>query len=464
MAVEAEAGSSEPPSPTRDEEGGHTRRRGGWTAWLVRGGKKRVKLPVSASPGGKGKESVVDRAVANDASASSSGCLGRMRARGTLVHLVYVRVSRATSKAWSRKVARWSANWRKMGPSSNRVSPTRDLMAPAPRREDDDDADDAEDVSPVRPFDHRAIVALSPQGGSPPLIFGGAATTPRGVRTDDRANDGETDERISGRTTTTTTPTPPQQTPRGGFQTPRGTHVAMASLASGGGIGRRTLGGGGNASTSKKPMSTQSNKPMRHRGHQVGAKYLSPNPPTHEVYSDSDSDGDDKENKYANGVNLNPGMRGNKTPVGFRLYDGLRSRTASSNQFPENDEDEVPTVSPIAAALASLPPFVVNRDTHGLPGTDERRRLPLSERKGTDWSSNSSATKRTPLGDKSLIRATSGSSLAILRAATPSSSCGPVHTPSSRQGLVSPTTSQPRGDEVREMELFVALEELVSSH
>lgn len=467
MAVEAEAGSSEPPSPTRDEEGGHTRRRGGWTAWLVRGGKKRVKLPVSASPGGKGKESV-DRAGANDASASSSGCLGRMRAHGTLVRLVYVRVSRATSKSWHRKVARWSANWRKMGTTSNRVSPTRDLMGEASTRRDDD-AEDAEDVSPVRPFDHRAIVALSPQGGSPPLIFGGAATTPRGGRTDDRTNDGETDERISGRTTTTT-PTPPQQTPRGGFQTPRGTHVAMASLASGGGIGRRTLGGGGNASTSKKPMSTQSNKPMRHRGHQVGAKYLSPNPPTHEVYSDSDSDGDDKENKYANGVNLNPGMRGNKTPVGFRLYDGLRSRTASSNQFPENDEDEVPTVSPIAAALASLPPFVVNRDTHGLPGTDLPRRLPLSERKGTDWSSHDSATKRTPLGDKSLIRATSGSSLAILRAATPSSACGPVHTPSSRQGLVSPTTygvssSQPRErDEVREMELFVALEELVSSH
>lgn len=451
MAVEAEAGSSEPPSIDRDEEGGRELRRGGWTAWLVRGGKKRVKLPVSASPGGKGKESVVDRAVANDASASSSGCLGRMRARGTLVRLVYVCVSRATSKAWSRKVARWSANWRKMGTSSNRVSPTRDLMGEAStRREYDDDAEDAEDVSPVRPFDHRAIVALSPQGGSPPLIFGGAATTPRGVRTDDRANDGETDERISGRTTTTT-PTPPQQTPRGGFQTPRGTHVAMASLASGGGIGRRTLGGI-DASTSKKPVSTQSNKPMRHRG----AKYLSPNPPTHEVYSDSDSDGD-KEN-----AGVTP-MRGNKTPVGFRLYDGLRSRTASSNQFPENDDDEVPTVSPIAAALASLPPFVVNRDTHGLPGTDLPRRLPLSERKGTDWSSNHSATKRTPLGDKSLIRATSGSSLAILRAATPSS-CGPVHTPSSRQSLVSPTTSQPRGDEVREMELFVALEELVSSH
>ena len=460
MAVEAEAGSSEPPSIDRDEEGGRELRRGGWTAWLVRGGKKRVKLPVSASPGGKGKESVVDRAVANDASASSSGCLGRMRARGTLVRLVYVCVSRATSKAWSRKVARWSANWRKMGTSSNRVSPTRDLMGEAStRREYDDDAEDAEDVSPVRPFDHRAIVALSPQGGSPPLIFGGAATTPRGVRTDDRANDGETDERISGRTTTTT-PGAVQQTPRGGFQTPRGTHVAMASLASGGGIGRRTLGGI-DASTSKKPVSTQSNKPMRHRG----AKYLSPNPPTHEVYSDSDSDGDDKENIYANGVNLNPNTRGNKTPVGFRLYDGLRSRTASSNQFPENDDDEVPTVSPIAAALASLPPFVVNRDTHGLPGTDLPRRLPLSERKGTDWSSYDSATKRTPLGDKSLIRATSGSSLAILRAATPSSSCGPVHTPSSRQGFVSPTTSQPRErDEVREMELFVALEELVSSH
>lgn len=444
MAVEAEAGSSEPPSPTRDEEGGHTRRRGGWTAWLVRGGKKRVKLPVSASPGGKGKESVVDRAVAKDASASSSGCLGRMRARRTLVRLVYVRVTRATSKAWSRKVARWSANWRKMGTPSNRVSPTRDVMGEtAPRREDDDDADDAEDVSPVRPFDHRAIVALSPQGGSPPLIFGGAATTPRGGRTDGRTNDGEA-ELISERTMTT--PGAVQQTPRGGFQTPRGTHVAMASLANGGGIGRRTLGGG-DASTSKKPMSTQSNKPMRHRG----AKYLSPNPATHEVYSDSDSDGDDKENKYANGVN--PNTRGNKTPVGFRLYDGLRSRTASSNQFPENDDDEVATVSPIAAALASLPPFVVNREH----GTDERR-LPLSERKETY-----SATKRTPLGDKSLIRATSGSSLAILRAATPSS-CGPVHTPSSRQGLVSPTTSQPRGDEVREMELFVALEELVSSH
>lgn len=444
MAVEAEAGSSEPPSPTRDEEGGHTRRRGGWTAWLVRGGKKRVKLPVSASPGGKGKESVVDRAVAKDASASSSGCLGRMRARRTLVRLVYVRVTRATSKAWSRKVARWSANWRKMGTPSNRVSPTRDVMGEtAPRREDDDDADDAEDVSPVRPFDHGAIVALSPQGGSPPLIFGGAATTPRGGRTDGRTNDGEA-ELISERTMTT--PGAVQQTPRGGFQTPRGTHVAMASLASGGGIGRRTLGGG-DASTSKKPMSTQSNKPMRHRG----AKYLSPNPATHEVYSDSDSDGDDKENKYANGVN--PNTRGNKTPVGFRLYDGLRSRTASSNQFPENDDDEVATVSPIAAALASLPPFVVNREH----GTDEQR-LPLSERKETY-----SATKRTPLGDKSLIRATSGSSLAILRAATPSS-CGPVHTPSSRQGLVSPTTSQPRGDEVREMELFVALEELVSSH
>jgi hypothetical protein len=108
----------------------------------------------------------------------------------------------------------------------------------------------------------------------------------------------------------------------------------MASLASGGGIGRRTLGGI-DASTSKKPVSTQSNKPMRHRG----AKYLSPNPPTHEVYSDSDSDGDDKENIYANGVNLNLVNRGNKTPVGFRLYDGLRSRTASSKQFLENDDD-----------------------------------------------------------------------------------------------------------------------------
>ena len=211
MAVEAEAGSSEPPSPTRDEEGGHTRRRGGWTAWLVRGGKKRVKLPVSASPGGKGKESVVDRAVAKDASASSSGCLGRMRARRTLVRLVYVRVTRATSKAWSRKVARWSANWRKMGTPSNRVSPTRDVMGEtAPRREDDDDADDAEDVSPVRPFDHRAIVALSPQGGSPPLIFGGAATTPRGGRTDGRTNDGEA-ELISERTMTT--PEPPGPAP-----------------------------------------------------------------------------------------------------------------------------------------------------------------------------------------------------------------------------------------------------------
>jgi len=76
MAVEAEAGSSEPPSPDRDEEGGHTRRRGGWTAWLVRGGKKRVKLPVSASPGGKGKESVVDRAVAKDAARHLPGAWG----------------------------------------------------------------------------------------------------------------------------------------------------------------------------------------------------------------------------------------------------------------------------------------------------------------------------------------------------------------------------------------------------
>ena len=233
----------------------------------------------------------------------------------------------------------------------------------------------------------------------------------------------------------------------------------MASLASGGGIGRRTLGGI-DASTSKKPVSTQSNKPMRHRG----AKYLSPNPPTHEVYSDSDSDGDDKENIYANGVNLNPNTRGNKTPVGFRLYDGLRSRTASSNQFPENDDDEVPTVSPIAAALASLPPFVVNRDTHGLPGTDLPRRLPLSERKGTDWSSNHSATKRTPLGDKSLITSHERVVACDSESGDAVVSCGPVHTPSSRQGLVSPTTSQPRGDEVREMELFVALEELVSSH
>ena len=122
--------------------------------------------------------------------------------------------------------------------------------------------------------------------------------------------------------------------------------------------------------------------------------------------------------------------------------------------------------SPVAAALASLPPFVGDRYDDRYEGDANRR----ARRSALGDASNDAA--RTPLGDKSLLRATSQSSLAIIRAA---SSGGTRSTTTTT--VTTTVTARVRGtppgrggdtaeveEETREMELFAALEELVANH
>ena len=443
----ATAGSSEPPSPARDGERGAPRRRAWWSAPRSRreldaGGKR-------PSPAGE-----------NDGS-GVAGCLGRMRARGTLAWVVCTRVRRSASNAWSRKAAGWSTAWRKMG--STRVSPTRDEHHRHRRssewssREANGDGaatEEATEASPVRPFDHGAIVTSEPTG-APPLIFGGVAATPRRLsETAPREGRDEQISQISQISPTTTT----------GFRTPRGTHVAMASLASGGGIGSmRTLGGGSPLATVTTTVTTK----YASSGSSQHMYSPSSRDKNSEVYSDSESDAE-----QTGGVD---GRRGREATPGFRLYDGLTRADGDDdkeNRYDDRyddrrDEAKTPNESRVAAALASLPPFVGDRYDDRYEGdADRRARSAL----GDAPNAAARAAARTPLGDKSLLRATSQSSLAIIRAASGG-------TRSTTTTVTTTVTTRVRGEppgrggdtaeaeeETREMELFAALEELVANH
>ena len=378
-----------------------------------------------------------------------------MRARGTLAWVVCTRVRRSASNAWSRKVAGWSTTWRKMG--STRVSPARGehhRRGESSSREangDDIAAEEATEASPVRPFDHGAIVASKPTGAAP-LIFGGAAATPR--RLSKAAPRDGRDEQISQIS-------PP---PTSGFRTPRGTHVAMASLASGGGIGSmRTLGGGSPLATVRGAATKYASSDSSYKYSPFSGKKNS------EVYSDSESD--------AEQTGGGDGRRGREATPGFRLYDGLTRADGDDDKENRYDDryddrrDDAKTpnefvASPVAAALASLPPFVGDRYDDRYEGDANRR----ARRSALGDASNDAA--RTPLGDKSLLRATSQSSLAIIRAA---SSGGTRSTTTTT--VTTTVTARVRGtppgrggdtaeveEETREMELFAALEELVANH
>ena len=441
----ATAGSSEPPSPARDREREAPPRCAWWSAPRSRrevdaGGKR-------PSPAGE-----------NDGS-GVAGCLGRMRARGTLAWVVCTRVRRSASNAWSRKVAGWSTTWRKMG--STRVSPARGehhRRGESSSREangDDIASEEATEASPVRPFDHGAIVTSEPTG-APPLIFGGVAATPRRLsKTAPRDSRDEQTSQISQISPPTTTT---------GFRTPRGTHVAMASLASGGGIGSmRTLGGGSPLATVRGAATKYASSGSSQHGYSPSSRDKNS-----EVYSDSESD--------AEQTGVCDGRRGREATPGFRLYDGLTRADGDDdkeNRYDDRyddrrDEAKTPNESRVAAALASLPPFVGDRYDDRYEGDADRR-----ARSALGDASNAAAraAARTPLGDKSLLRATSQSSLAIIRAASGGTRSTTTTT------VTTTVTTRVRGEppgrggdtaeveeETREMELFAALEELVANH
>ena len=450
----ATAGSSEPPSPARDGERGAPRRRAWWSALRSRReldavGKRTCQS--EESPAGKNDGSGIAR---GERAREEAGCLGRMRARGTLAWVVCTRVRRSASNAWSRKAAGWSTAWRKMG--STRVSPTRDEHHRHRRssewssREANGDGaatEEATEASPVRPFDHGAIVTSEPFG-APPLIFGGVAATPRRLsKTAPRDSRDEQTSQISQISPPTTTT---------GFRTPRGTHVAMASLASGGGIGSmRTLGGGSPLATVRGAATKYASSGSSQHGYSPSSRDKNS-----EVYSDSESD--------AEQTGVCDGRRGREATPGFRLYDGLTRADGDDdkeNRYDDryddrHDEAKTPNESRVAAALASLPPFVGDRYDDRYEGDADRR-----ARSALGDASNAAAraAARTPLGDKSLLRATSQSSLAIIRAASGG-------TRSTTTTVTTTVTTRVREDtagaeeETREMELFAALEKLVANH
>ena len=437
----ATAGSSEPPSPARDGERGAPPRCAWWSA-----PRSRRELDAGVKRSSPARE--------ND-----GGCLGRMRARGTLAWVVCTRVRRSASNAWSRKVAGWSTTWRKMG--STRVSPARGehhRRGESSSREangDDIAAEEATEASPVRPFDHGAIVTSEPTG-APPLIFGGVAATPRRLsETAPREGRDEQISQISQISPTTTT----------GFRTPRGTHVAMASLASGGGIGSmRTLGGGSPLATVTTTVTTK----YASSGSSQHMYSPSSRDKNSEVYSDSESDAE-----QTGGVD---GRRGREATPGFRLYDGLTRADGDDDKENRYDDryddrrDDAKTpnefvASPVAAALASLPSFIGDRYDDRYEGDANRR----ARRSALGDASNDAA--RTPLGDKSLLRATSQSSLAIIRAASSGGARSTTTTVTTTVTARVRGTPPGRGgdtaeveEETREMELFAALEELVANH
>ena len=442
----ATAGSSEPPSPARDGERGAPRRRAWWSALRSRreldAVGKRTRQSEE-SPAGKNDGSGI--VTGGERAREEAGCLGRMRARGTLAWVVCTRVRRSASNAWSRKVAGWSTTWRKMG--STRVSPARgEHRSSREANGGDIAAEEATETSPVRPFDHGAIVASEPTGAAP-LIFGGAAATPSRLSKTPPRDD--RDEQISG-------PGP------GGFRTPRGTHVAMASLASGGGIGsmRRTLGGASPLATVRGAATKYATK---RASSSDSPSYGNNGNKNKEVYSDSDSDAE-----QAGGGG---GRRGRGVTPGFRLYDGLTRADGDDdkeNRYDDRYDAKTPKVfvaSPVAAALASLPPFIGDRYDDRYDGDVDRRArvvAALGDASNGDAAANAAANA-TPLGDKSLLRATSQSSLAIIRAASGG-------TRSTTTTVTTTVTTRVRGDtagaeeETREMELFAALEKLVANH
>ena len=225
----------------------------------------------------------------------------------------------------------------------------------------------------------------------------------------------------------------------------------------------RTLGGG-------SPLATVRGAATKYASSDSSYKYspFSGNKNS-EVYSDSESD--------AEQTGGGDGRRGREATPGFRLYDGLTRADGDDDKENRYDDryddrrDDAKTpnefvASPVAAALASLPPFVGDRYDDRYEG-DANRRV---RRSALGDASNDAA--RTPLGDKSLLRATSQSSLAIIRAA---SSGGTRSTTTTT--VTTTVTARVRGtppgrggdtaeveEETREMELFAALEELVANH
>ena len=220
----------------------------------------------------------------------------------------------------------------------------------------------------------------------------------------------------------------------------------------------RTLGGG-------SPLATVRGAATKYASSDSSYKYspFSGNKNS-EVYSDSESD--------AEQTGGGDGRRGREATPGFRLYDGLTRADGDDDKENRYDDrrDDAKTpnefvASPVAAALALLPPFVGDRYDDRYEGDANRR----ARRSALGDASNDAA--RTPLGDKSLLRATSQSSLAIIRAA---SSGG---TRSTTTTVTTTVTARVRGtppgrggdtaeveEETREMELFAALEELVANH
>ena len=225
----------------------------------------------------------------------------------------------------------------------------------------------------------------------------------------------------------------------------------------------RTLGGG-------SPLATVRGAATKYASSDSSYKY-SPfsGMKNSEVYSDSESD--------AEQTGGGDGRRGREATPGFRLYDGLTRADGDDDKENRYDDryddrrDDAKTpnefvASPVAAALASLPPFVGDRYDDRYEGDANRR----ARRSALGDASNDAA--RTPLGDKSLLRATSQSSLAIIRAA---SSGGTRSTTTTT--VTTTVTARVRGtppgrggdtteleEETREMELFAALEELVANH
>jgi len=237
----------------------------------------------------------------------------------------------------------------------------------------------------------------------------------------------------------------------------------MASLASGGGIGSmRTLGGGSPLATVRGAATKYASSGSSQHGYSPSSRDKNS-----EVYSDSESD--------AEQTGVCDGRRGREATPGFRLYDGLTRADGDDdkeNRYDDRyddrrDEAKTPNESRVAAALASLPPFVGDRYDDRYEGDADRR-----ARSALGDASNAAAraAARTPLGDKSLLRATSQSSLAIIRAASGG-------TRSTTTTVTTTVTTRVRGEppgrggdtaeaeeETREMELFAALEELVANH
>ncbi len=225
----------------------------------------------------------------------------------------------------------------------------------------------------------------------------------------------------------------------------------------------RTLGGG-------SPLATVRGAATKYASSDSSYKYspFSGNKNS-EVYSDSESD--------AEQTGGGDGRRGREATPGFRLYDGLTRADGDDDKENRYDDryddrrDDAKTpnefvASPVAAALASLPSFIGDRYDDRYEGDANRR----ARRSALGDASNDAA--RTPLGDKSLLRATSQSSLAIIRAA---SSGGTRSTTTTT--VTTTVTARVRGtppgrggdtaeveEETREMELFAALEELVANH